>query len=51
MLCLGLGLGLGLSLGSEGTMMNSPCMPCPSDNLTHMYSPLYFATHVHNIQL
>jgi hypothetical protein len=30
-------------------MMNSPCTPCPSDTSTHMYSPLYFATHVHNI--
>jgi hypothetical protein len=32
-----------------GTMMNSPCTPCPSYTSLHMYSPLYFATHVHNV--
>ncbi len=29
--------------------MNSPCTPCPSDTSIWMYSPLYFATHVHNV--
>ncbi len=49
------GIGMLLSTGylnksnRLGTMMNSPCTPCPSDTSTHMYSPLYFATHVHNI--
>jgi hypothetical protein len=30
-------------------MINRPCTPCPSDTSTCMYSPLYFATHVHNV--
>jgi hypothetical protein len=33
----------------HGTMMNCPYMPCPSDTLSCMYCPLYFATHVHNV--
>ncbi len=29
--------------------MNRPSTPCPRDTPTRTYSPLYFATNVHNV--